>query len=305
MGRRVAATGADLASLNGSGDWTEVVVCSASEFVDDLAGLLADELSTPVEIRDREVILWAEPSRAEALAEQARRVAVALAPDVEVVVKTRPGAGEEVWRDAYKRHFRLTRVTDQLVIAPSWEQCDPKPGEHLLHLDPGLAFGTGDHASTRLVLRAIQNLADQRHVVRSFLDVGTGSGILAMACARFWPTSDGLALDNDPVATRTAQENFEENAVTSVAIATATVESVTDHFDLILANIQADVLCAMAADLMERLRTGGVAILAGILDHQAPDVIRAFQTHGADVVRQTRDSADPEWVAIELTIRSR
>src|SRR5262249_48920397 len=137
---------------------------------------------------------------------RAREAGLAVDP-VEV---RRREAHEDEWRDVWKKYFRATRVGATFVVRPSWDPGDVADGDRVIDLDPGRAFGTGGHASTRLAIALAEPLADRPSPL-SFLDLGCGSGILAIAAARLWPAARGLAIDVDPEATECARENLDRN----------------------------------------------------------------------------------------------
>ena len=160
----------------------------------------------------------------------------------------------------------------------------PPAGAMPIRLDAGLAFGSGEHASTRGCLLALDDLARRRRF-RRVLDVGCGSGILAIAAAKCWPARV-LAVDNDPKAVVVAQGNAEQNGVAgqirvrwSEGYRSPAVRS-AGPYDLIFANILADPLCDMARDLARHLAPGGTAILSGLFDRQAARVIEAHRAVG-------------------------
>ena len=160
----------------------------------------------------------------------------------------------------------------------------PPAGAMPIRLDAGLAFGSGEHASTRGCLLALDDLARRRRF-RRVLDVGCGSGILAIAAAKCWPARV-LAVDNDPKAVVVAQGNAEQNGVAgqirvrwSEGYRSPAVRS-AGPYDLIFANIHADPLCDMARDLARHLAPGGTAILSGLFDRQAARVIEAHRAVG-------------------------
>ena len=206
-------------------------------------------------------------------------------------------ADESEWRDVWKQFFRATRVGRRFTVRPSWDPGAAPAGEFVIDLDPGRAFGTGAHPSTRLAIALAENVRDQEPVLARFLDLGCGSGILSIAATRLWPSAAGLAIDNDPEATECSQENFERNQVRSVAIVTGTLEQAAPGLDLILANIQADVLCDLAQAMADKLASQGRAILSGILSDQASDVLAAFARAGFSLDTQQDEG---EWTALLL-----
>jgi len=221
---------------------------------------------------DREFVL---ASADEALA-TARESGLPVDP---VTVRERQ-ADESEWRDVWKQFFRATRVGRRFTVRPSWDPGPAPAGEFVIDLDPGRAFGTGAHPSTRLAIALAEKAREGTPRIARFLDLGCGSGILSIAAERLWPEAAGLAIDNDPEATECSQENFERNRVRSVAIVTGTLEQAEPPFDIILANIQADVLCALAPAMAAKLAPGGHVILSGILCDQGDEVLATYAAAG-------------------------
>jgi ribosomal protein L11 methyltransferase len=206
-------------------------------------------------------------------------------------------ADEGEWRDVWKQFFRATRVGRRFTVRPSWDPGSAPAGEFVIDLDPGRAFGTGAHPSTRLVIALTEDVREKIPQIARFLDLGCGSGILSIAASRLWPTAAGLAVDNDPEATECSQENFERNHVSNVAIVTGTLDKTETTFDLILANIQADVLCDLAPAMAAKLANEGHVILSGILSDQTDDVVAAYASAGF-VLTSRHDEG--EWTGILL-----
>src|SRR5579875_1043167 len=173
---------------------------------------------------------------------------------------------ETDWENAWKRYFFVRHVGKRIVIVPSWRQYQPKPGEIILDLDPGMAFGTGVHPTTRLCLHLVaRSLAPGARV----LDLGTGSGILAIAAAKLG-AAHVRAVELEPVAARVAAENVARNGVAAVVQGELARVAAAERFDLILANINLRVIRAVLPDLAARLAPGGRAVLSGVLrEHEA------------------------------------
>ncbi len=215
-------------------------------------------------------------------------------------VRTATAMPESEWRDAWKRYFKVSHLTKQFVVVPSWEKYTPKDGEVVIDLDPGMAFGTGTHASTRLVLEAMQTLADAGAEPSRILDVGCGSGILAIAAVKRWPSALCVAVDNDPIAVQATVENAQVNHVQSrIGASTKTLDSMTEQFPLVLANIQAHVLRELKALLVAR--TSGTLILSGLLTPQAAPVADEFVAAGMKLVSISASTDDPQWSAVVLS----
>jgi ribosomal protein L11 methyltransferase len=291
-------------------DWLEIAVPVLGDgSADDVAGLLCQELpdaAAGVELRANEIVYWVALERGELALEEVRRVATRLAaagqPIDSARIAARPAVPESEWRDAWKRYFRTVRLTRQIVVVPSWDRHDePQPDDRLIHLDPGQAFGTGAHASTRLVLGLLQELADGGADPAQVLDLGTGSGILALAAAGLWRSATVEATDVDPIAVTTAAENVEANGKAGqVRVSGAALESIGRRFELVLANIQADVLTALRDPLCERVAPGGHLVLSGLLAEQVEGVAARYAAGGLELVKVQPSGEDPAWSAALL-----
>jgi ribosomal protein L11 methyltransferase len=164
-------------------------------------------------------------------------------------------------------------VGPRLVVRPSWEPYEAEPGDLVITLDPGQAFGTGTHESTQLVLSV---LGDYVRPGQRVLDLGTGSGILAIA-SLLLGAAHVVALDLDPLAISATQENAAVNGVAEAVTArVAGVDSVSEQHPLVLANIEARVLVPLAAAVSERVAPGGTLILSGLLHAHAEEVLAAY-----------------------------
>jgi ribosomal protein L11 methyltransferase len=206
-------------------------------------------------------------------------------------------AHDDEWRDVWKQFFRATRVGRRFTVRPSWDAGEAPAGEFVIDLDPGMAFGTGAHPSTRLVIGLAERLREQRPDLQHVLDLGCGSGILSIVAARLWPLASGLAVDNDPQATICARENLERNRVSSFELQTGTLAGVARRFDLVMANIQADVLTALAPEIPARLAEHGRVILSGLLLEQVDAVLAVFCSAG---FRLDTRAEEGEWGALCL-----
>lgn len=227
---------------------------------------------------------------------------------------------EEDWANAWKQHYSVMRVGQRTVIVPSWLEYQPQPDDLLLHLDPGMAFGTGLHPTTQLCLRLLE---EHTRPGLYALDLGTGSGILAIALAKLG-AQPVIALDNDPIAVAVAAENVARNGVaTAIHVAEGSLGAgvqmghwlsgdfggsgarrVDDlstspaRFDLIVANLIARVLVILAHDLATALLPGGTLISSGIIDSREAEVHAAFEAAG---LRLLARYVEGEWVALVHT----
>lgn len=210
---------------------------------------------------------------------------------------------EQDWSEGWKHHFKPLRITPRLVIKPTWERYEPapsesRPGEAVIEMDPGLAFGTGHHASTRLALTLIDALFANKGdvMMQQVLDVGTGTGILAMACGLFG-ARHVLAIDNDPDAVEAARNNVAANGLASIVRVSGQEAAELDScYDLIVANIVLDVLRDMAPILTRLLAQAGRLIIAGILQGDQEQSIASIYTGYGLALVDTKTSE--EWVAM-------
>jgi len=209
---------------------------------------------------------------------------------------------EAEWRDAWKRYFKVSRLTRQFVVVPSWETYAPEPHDVVIELDPGMAFGTGTHASTRLVLEELQQLADNDIGATRILDVGCGSGILAIAALKRWTGATCIAVDNDPIAVDATLENAAFNRVADrIEASTTTLDRIDEEFPIVLANIQAHVLRELKALLVAHTAPGGRLILSGLLTPQAEPLAQEFVAAGMRKVSVRASTDDPQWSSVTLT----
>lgn len=294
-------------------DWLEIAIRTESPELEDIAALVSTTVPAAhsgTELREGEIVFWVLVEHAEqVLAETKRAIAELASQGIDVApdnVVAQPALPEEEWRDAWKRYFHIIRLTRQIVVVPSWEDIETwserTPDDALIHLDPGQAFGTGAHASTRLVLTGMQLLRDGGFQPRSFVDVGTGSGILAIAAVRLWPTLRGVAVDTDPIAVSTAAENAAKNGVGKQIDCTMTlVGALGRSFDLVLANIRAPILTELSAEIAARVAPNGRLLLSGLLSTEAAAVAQVYvDRHGFRVDAIRPSEYDAEWSGAEL-----
>jgi ribosomal protein L11 methyltransferase len=186
----------------------------------------------------------------------------------------------ENWQENWKRNFKPFRPCSGLVICPTWETFQAEEGEKILRLDPGQAFGTGGHATTHLCLKAMEFLKGEsvfpEDPFERVLDVGTGTGILALVAA-FFGARSVLAIDLDPLAVESARRHVELNDLSAIVrVEAGGPEVVSGTFTLVLANLTRDDLLPLAGPLKRLLAPGGLLILSGILETQSREVIRAY-----------------------------
>ena len=197
---------------------------------------------------------------------------------------------DEDWATGWRQHFSVARIGRRLVVKPTWEPFSATGGDLVIELDPGMAFGTGTHATTRLCLEALEAVMQPGCDV---LDVGTGSGILAIAAAKLGARRV-LGTDIDADAIAVARQNCAQNQV-SVDLVTTPLAAIPGTFSIVLANILAEDLVSMAADLAARVRTSGALILSGILQEREAYVTAGFFGTGLILATASHDS---EWCCL-------
>lgn len=210
---------------------------------------------------------------------------------------------EEDWATAWKEHFPVMRLGRRIVVKPTWRAFAPADDDVIIALDPGMAFGTGLHPTTRLCLAGLERWGDEGIVARaSVLDVGSGSGILAIGAALLG-AEPVRAVDTDPVAVASTLENAARNDV-AIRASQGSLPLEGGPFDLVLANLVASLLVDLAAELAAavlpgdgRPRSGGRLLASGIFVDREPEVRRAFAAAGLRVVARDEET---DWVALDL-----
>ena len=196
---------------------------------------------------------------------------------------------EEDWAEDWKAFFPVLHISRRLVICPAWRSYRPQRSEAVIRLDPGMAFGTGQHPTTLMCLQALEETVQPGADV---LDLGAGSGVLALAAARLGAASV-LALDNDPQAVHAARDNVRLNDLEAIVrVEEGTLESALGPFDVIAANISPSVIVELAEATAAALKPGGVLIAGGFSGERAGAVAAALTAAGL-TVQQTL--SDGEW----------
>jgi ribosomal protein L11 methyltransferase len=204
----------------------------------------------------------------------------------------------DAWRDEWKKHFAPFSVCPGVVVRPPWRGHEPAPGEHVIELEPGRAFGTGLHETTSLVAEILAERAASIHG-KTILDVGCGSGILSLV-ALVLGAARAVAIDVDPDAVDVTRENAERNGMAGrIDASTSPLEHVEGTFPVVVANIEARTLVELAAALAPRVERGGWLVLSGILSpaasaSQQDDVARAYPL----ALEEVRTKG--EWIAMVL-----
>ena len=265
---------------------TDPVSCVTATLPPETAGALFEIIDsdgfTPTSWHDVEsgvcrVSLFPDEAGGVAHAQAALLAAAALlGVTVEPTVTT---VAQADWAESWKRFFHVEKISDRVVVRPSWEPYTAQPGERVITLDPGLSFGTGKHATTQACLRFLDRLAAE-DVRRSVLDMGCGSGILAIG-ARLLGFADVRGFDNDPDCMRVSEENAALNGV-SIPFALDDLSHAHTQAEIVVANILAPVLIQFAPQVAASLAAGPRArlVVSGILDEQYAAVRAAYEAQG-------------------------
>ena len=208
------------------------------------------------------------------------------------------GVCEDDWAESWKQYYKPVPL-GKITVVPAWEKYDPREGEIIIRMDPGMAFGTGTHETTRLVIRLMQ---DELRGGERVLDVGTGSGILSI-CASKLGAGWCNAYDIDPVAVKVARDNVKsdgcDNITVDVSDLLAGVDLSGGKYDFCVANIVADIIIRMLPDVRTYLKEGAPLILSGIIGERADEVRRAAVAQGFTVEREITEN---DWVGMLVRI---
>ena len=199
------------------------------------------------------------------------------------------GVNEEDWANSWKAYSKPIKIGNRLVIVPAWEKYTPAEGELIVRMDPGMAFGTGTHETTRLVIQLLEKYTKEGC---RMLDVGTGSGILAI-CASKLGAGECRAYDIDPMAVRVANENIKDSGLSNITCEVSDLLRQVDRskkYDLICANIVADIIIRMTPDVGELMHENTVLLASGIIKERSEDVIECFEKNGFRIVEQLVDN---------------
>ena len=207
------------------------------------------------------------------------------------------GVNEEDWANSWKQYYKPVKIGEKIVICPAWERYTPAAGEIVIRMDPGMAFGTGTHETTRLVIRLLEKYTKAGC---RMLDVGTGTGILAI-CASRLGADICRAYDIDPTAVRVARENIQDSGLTNV---TCDQSDLLKHvsleggqYDLVCANIVADIIIRMTPDVGKYMKDHAVLLASGIIAERCDDVVACFEQNGFRVVELMTDN---DWCGLAI-----
>lgn len=272
--------------MSGPAYWAEVVVTATGD-EQEIAGaaLLEQAGCHGYDVRDKEVVGYLPID--DRLEESLARLKTA----VDFPITLRRKLAEEDWAHAWKQYFKPQLIGRQFVIKPSWEDFQPKPDQRVIELDPGMAFGTGLHATTRVCLKALEDLPVRGSRVA---DVGTGSGILALGAYLLGAISV-IATDNDPVAVKVSLDNLKRNHVNQGITVLLSESPPPGPFDIVVANILPDVIIGMAHGLIASVVPGGTLVTSGIIHERRQDVINALTAGGTELLSSPDEG---EWCAV-------
>lgn len=200
---------------------------------------------------------------------------------------------EEDWTESWKKAFKPLRLGSHIVVKPTWETAALEPGDHVIEIDPGMAFGTGTHETTGMCVQLIEKYVKPGD---DAIDIGTGTGILGIAAAQMG-AKRVLATDLDAVAVRVAAENARLNGLSDVIDVRCgdLLEAVDERADVVIANIIADVIIGMALPVRDHINDGGVFICSGIAVNRLEDVLDALKDAGYQVLDALTEG---EWSAV-------
>ena len=204
---------------------------------------------------------------------------------------------EEDWANTWKQYYKPSKVGEKIVVKPIWEEYEAKDGELVVDLDPGMAFGTGTHETTRMCIQALERYVKEESTV---FDVGCGSGILAIAAAKLGAKL-AVGVDLDPVAVESSIENVGYNNLNNIEILHGNLVEVIDgKADIVVANILAEIICILTDDVKRVLKDGGVFITSGIIHDRVDMVCEKLEATGFEVIEKNRDG---EWNCIVAKLK--
>ena len=207
---------------------------------------------------------------------------------------------QENWENEWKKYFNVQKGSDSIVIKPSWEKYTPKAGEKIIDIDPGMAFGTGTHETTRMCINAIEKYMNKGD---SLIDIGCGSGILSIAAVHLG-AKKVIAVDLDKLAVKVSKENVDLNGFSNtIDVRYGDLTDVIDEkADVIVANIIADIIAKLSENIADFMKDGGYFISSGIINDKKDFVISKLKENNFDIIEENNDG---EWNCIVSKVKSR
>ena len=210
------------------------------------------------------------------------------------------GVCEEDWANSWKEFYKPFKI-GRIVIVPAWEKYEAQGDEIIVTMDPGMAFGTGTHETTRLIIGLLQKYVGEG---MSLLDVGTGSGILAICGAKLG-ARPCRAYDLDPMSVRVATENVKDSGLEDVITCGKSdlvkqAENIVGGYDIVCANIVADIIIRMTPDVAPFMHENTVLLASGIISERCDDVVSCFEEHGFKIVERAEDNG---WCALAVMLK--
>lgn len=205
---------------------------------------------------------------------------------------------EEDWSTAWKKYYHPTKIGQRLVVVPCWEDYTLKDGEVRVTLDPGMAFGTGTHETTRLCMQLLEEVVKPN---TSMLDIGTGSGILAIT-ALLLGAKAAVGVDIDELSVKIAQENADLNHVGEQIklVCGDLTDKISGRYDVLCANIVADVIIRLSRDIKQFMHENSVLLVSGIIDERCDEVVEALESQGLALEQSVTENG---WVAMRLSLK--
>lgn len=280
--------------------WLQVNIKGDPAQMEALADVIVNITGRGVEIIDQEGDYWQlkgflDPGQAGEAQQHVLNNYIEKLGDVNLQVEF-TSLPDQDWHENWRKHFAPFRLSERIWIAPPWQPFEPGDNELAIIIHPGQAFGTGQHQSTRLCLLLLEQLAEEKRLPAAMLDVGCGTGILALAFLKLGGMR-AVGIDTDPLALSAAEHNGMLNHCPNLEVSRASLQEIEETFPLVAANITAMDLISLAPLLSGRLKADGMLLCSGILNTQAEDVKNAFLKEGLSLVNE---SSLNEWTALLL-----
>lgn len=300
-------------------NWIEIVVSTPPQLAEALTNYLTEvgvkgvfqedtfgdsspgDLAEPAEREELKAYVSSSPAGRKKIAALGKYIdsLAELFPELEKPsFKSRDVSGAD-WGEEWKKYFKPLRLSKNIVIKPTWERYTPEHRDIVIDIDPGMAFGTGQHPSTRMCLEAIEEILLKDRSIKKFrvLDVGTGTGILGISCAKLGAESV-LAVDIDPKAVEIARKNAVINGVEDrMKVVNRDIRRMKGSFDLIVANLTAETLLKLKPSLILLTDPGRYLVISGIIEQNAAKVEASFLQENMVIEKAVREK---EWVCYVL-----